>query len=514
MSVIRQVAMNTVTGWGAVLIRTGLAFYMVPFLLQQMGRSGYGIVGLLSVLLSLSAVIDLGLRQALGRELAEQVARDDRATFNELLNTGFVFYIIMGILMAISCLVFADPMVSFFKVPVEMRSMAVGAVRIYGAGAFMLSFISAVYTAALTSGNRFDLRNNIESGSILVTNVMMLLVLSHIKNSLYGWVFVMLTGQLLMMLLYIVAVRRACPWMDLNWKYFRFNRAKSLIGFGWKVYILQLTNMISERSDPLVISRFFGPTGVALYSPGSRLSGILRPIVLTLSTQLHPLATQQHVDNAEKKQQRMLIDGTRYTLLMGTLFSVGLFVFAEPFCLLWLGKALGEDYRIVVTVVQLWAVVDLQICTASMQWPMMLGARRLNAMMIIHGSTAILNIALSIYFTGYTSMGIPGVLVGTILTGLILRPLLIWYGAKVFNIPLLIFVKKTLVRAFILVFFLLPIAYGIRYAIAPDGYLSLLACGSATGAAWLILLFCIGFTSAERFWISNRIKGVFSHLIN
>jgi len=509
MGVIRQVAKNTIAGWGAVLIRTAVAFYMVPFLLRHLGRSGYGIVGLLGVLLSLSTVVDLGLRQALGRELAEQVAKKDYHAFNDLINTGLLFCMGMGTLVATGCLVLAPSMVAFFKVPTELQRMAVNAVRIYGAGAFLLSFMSAICTAALTSTNRFDVRNNIESGSRLLTSLMLILVISQTKNRLYGWVAVMLAGQFLMVGLHTAAIRRLCPWLALGRRHVRLARARSLFGFGWKVYVLQLTHTISKHSSPLVVSRFFGPAGVALYAPGNRLSGMLRSIALTLSLQLHPVATRQHVESAGGKQKRMLIEGTRLTLLMGILFSVGLFVFAEPLCARWLGGALGGDYRIVVTIMQLFAVVDLQICTASMQWPMMLGARRLDAMMWIHGSTAILNITLSVYFAGYTALGVPGVLVGTIITGAILRPALIWYGARVFKIPLLTFLSRALLRPLFVACALLPVAYAIRAAVKPRGYPSLLACCLATGAVWLGLLMSVAFSAEERSWLSARLRSMF-----
>lgn len=498
------------TGWGSALTRTALAFYMVPFLLQQMGRSGYGIVGLLGVLLSLSEVVDLGLRAALGRELAEQVTRKDQKTFNELANTGFLFYIGMGGLLATGCLIFAPGLISFFKVPAELQPMAVRAVRIYGTGSFMLSFISAVFTAALTSGNRFDLRNNIESGCKIVTSLALILVLKTVDNGLYGWVFVMLAGQVLMVFLYCRATLKTCPWLELHYRHVRIDRALSLLKLGWKVYVLQLTTLISERSNPLVISRFLGPAGVALYDPGSRPSGVLRPVVLTLSNQLQPLATQQHVENALEKQQRMLIDGTRYTLLMGVASFVALFVFAEPFCALWLGKKLGADYLIVARVVQLWAIVDLMLCTSAMQWPLMLAAKRLNALMWINSVMALLNIALSVYFVGYTSLGIPGVLVGTIVSGLVLRPALIGYAARVFKISIWRFSRDALARPLLLAILLMPAAYAIRYAVSPVGYLSLVLCGAASGLVWLVLMIGVAFTAQERLWAGVRIKALVS----
>ncbi len=508
-STLRQIALNTLSGWGSVLARSALAFIMVPFLLRQLGLSGFGIVGLLMVLHSFTEVADLGLRQALSRELAEQAARNNHKGFNELASTGFLLCLLIGCAVATACVLLAPGLIAFFNVPEPLRPMAIQAIRIYGAGAFLLSFISAVFPAAIISVNRFDLRNHIEAGCRIVTGVTLLIVLSNVENGLMGWVFVTLAGQGLTLLLYIAAARKTTPWLKLSGKHVHRESAISLLHFGWKVYVMQLTNLVSERSDPLVISRFFGPAGVALYTPGGQLAGIVRPILLTLAAQLAPLATRQHVENSLQKQQQMLIEGTRFTLLIGSLFSVGLLVFAHPFCALWVGKALGADYRTVATVIQLWAVADLLACVTWTLWPMMLGTRNLNAMMVIYSTSALANIGLSIYFVGFTSMGVPGALLGTVLTNLLLLPTLVAYGTRTFQLPIATFCKRAVIRPGLLIALLLPIAYAIRLGILQPGYASLMRCTALTGSIWAILAGMIFFSHDDRIllWSHFRKKG-------
>jgi len=501
-SFAKQLVLNTLSGWGSVLARSALSFIMVPFLLRQLGQSGFGIVGLLMVLHSFAEVADLGLRQALSRELAEQAARHNHKGFNELASTGFLLCLLIGCTVATACVILAPALITFFNVPEPLRPMAIQAIRIYGTGAFLLSFASAAFPAAIISVNRFDLRNHIEAGCRIVTGITLLVVLSNVENGLMGWVFVTLAGQGLTLLLYVAAAHKTTPWLQLSWKHVHRESAASLLHFGWKVYVLQLTNLVAERSDPLVISRFFGPAGVALYTPGGQLAGLVRPILLTLSAQLAPLATRQHVENALQKQQQMLIEGTRFTLLIGSLFCVGLLVFADPFCALWLGNELGTSYRTVATVIQLWAVADFFACTASMQWPMMLGARKLNTMMIIHGTTALLNICLSIYFVGFTTLGIIGALLGTVLTNAVLRPLLVAYSLKVFQIPFIAFYRAAILRPMLTTALLLPITYAIRHSMPTDGYFHLISCATLTGTVWIVLAALIGVSRQERqlFW--------------
>jgi len=504
---VRQMMINTASGWLSVLGRSALAFFLVPFLLRHLGRSSFGLVGLLMALLTFAEVADLGLRQALGRDLAEQVARKDRQRFNALASSAFLLYLLTGILLAMASIVAAPGLVHFFKVPAEWRILAMHAIRIFGAGSFLLSFGGAVFAAALVSGNRFDLRSHIEVGSRIATGVALFAILPRIQNGLLGWVWITLAGQALGVALMAWTARKTIPWMRIAPSLAGLEPARSLLHLGWKVYILQLTHLSSEKMDPLFISRFLGPAGIALYTPGTQLAGMFRPILLTLAAQLHPLATHHHVENAQEKQRRMLTDGTRFTLLLGSLFSTGLFVFAEPFCSLWVGHALGADSRIVVLVVQFWAVADFLACMASVQWPMLLGTRNLNTYMMIEVAATMLNIALSVYFIGFTSLGVAGAVLGTVLTGMVLRPVLIVYGARVFNTPLLAFCGKALARPLLVTVLLLPAACAIRDTLYRHGYLSLLFCAALMTLCWIILMTGIALTREERRLACSRLIG-------
>ena len=510
MKSIHQIIINTLTGWGAVAVRTGLAFFIVPFLLSELGREAYGLVGLLMVLMSLAQIADLGLSSALGREMSEMAEREEWDAYNQLASTALFVYLLIGSMFAIGCYFMAPHLVSFFKIPSWLCDQGIASVRLYGIGTIAIFFIRPVFYATLTSRCRFDLVNNIQTLTSIVSSVLIIAVLKSTEWGLFGWIAVMLAGHATSLCIMIVMSKRTCSSLRLSFDLFSGERLRSLLGLGWKVYILQLTNLISERSDPLVVSRFFHPSGVAIYSAGSRLSAVVRPIILTLSNQLYPFATRLHIKDGFDKQRKMLVSGTKYTLLLGALSFAGLFVLAEPFCKLWLEKGLGQDYRVAAQVVRLWAVVDFMVCTASLQWPILLGMRKMKVIVWVQVVCAILNVALSIYFTGYTSVGLVGVLWGTVLTAFIRRPVLIWYGARVCGIPLWHFIRTALLRPFLVTILLIVASYILLLKINPTSYLHLIVCGSCILVIWGFLLITLGFTRKEFSWILQAAMKIIS----
>ncbi len=502
---LRQIVINVGTGWLAMIFRAVIAFIMVPFLLLHLGKEGYGLVGLLGVIVSLTTVADLGLRGALGRELTEQVVRKDKQAFNELASTALLLYLGIATVLAIVCWLLAPWFVHLFKVPESLRTDAVLMVQLYGTISVFLAFVTPVFSASLSSYHRFDLVNSVHIISGILSSLMLFAVISAVDNALYGWTGVMLTLQIVKLLLMVYFFCRFCEGAQIGIRFLKPARLHPLFQLGGCMYALQMTQVLAERSDPLVISYYFGPAGVALYQPGGRLSQMIRPVVTMLSDQMYPLTTKQHVDGKHLKMQKILILGTKYTLLMGSLFSTGMLVFAEPFCRLWLEIAIGADYKIAAKVMMGWALADLMTYAAGTQWPVLLGMKKLKFLIWTQLPTAVLNVLVSIYLVGFTNLGIPGVLVATVLIGFIRRPILMWYTAKVCDLKPMVYFTQSYLRPILCLAVTLLGAYVIRFSVDIDSFLLLLVCACGVATIWSISCWFFGLTGQERTPILSKI---------
>ena len=496
---IRQIAYNLLTGWAAIVVRTGLALYIVPFLLSRMGQESYGLLGLLGVFVSLANTADLGLRSALGRELSEHRARNDGTAFRELVSTAFALYICLALLIAALGWMIAPRFVVWMRVSDSLRPQALLLTRIYGTVSVLLSFTTPVFSAALSSGHRFDIINSVQIVVGTLSSVAVIVAVSIAKDALWAWAVVMLSMQLMTLASMFVAFKKYCPAAGVRTKHIKPRRLGPLLRLGGYMYSIQLTQALSEKSDPLVISYFFSPAGVALYTPGGRLSQLIRPIVTMLSDQLYPLTTRHHISHEREKLQRLLLLGTKYTLLLGSLFSAGLIVFAIPFCRLWLEKSLGDDYRTAALVLIGWAMADLTTYAAGAQWPVLLGMKRLRFLVWTQLPFAFLNLALSVYLVGFTSLGIPGVLVATIAIGLIRRPLLIWHTAHLTGLSLRSYLRESYGRPLLCFTLTLIVGTCMRLLLpAAPSWITLGASVLLTATAWGFLCFYVGLSDIER----------------
>lgn len=501
---ISQILVNLGSGWLASAIRMAISLFMVPFLLLHLGKDGFGLIGLLAVITSLTAVADLGLRSALGRELAEQVANNDKRAFSEITSTAFVTYLLLAALFSTILFFIAPWVIDSLKIPDYLRADAINLLRIYGVFSIILSFVVPVFSAGLSSHHRYDVVNGVQIAGGVTTSIMLFTVISFVGDALYGWMYVTLGMEILIAIVSFIFFGKVCSGTSLRLNLVRSNRLRSLLQLGGKMYAIQLTNILSERSDPLIISYFLGPAGVAIYQSGQKLSQSLRPIVLGFVTQIDPLTTRYHVLNLQDQQQKLLIYGTKFTLLFGSLAGAGIISLALPFCTLWLDASLGTETIIVAKIMVLWACADLLNFAAGSQFSILLGMKKLNFLIWTQLPTAVLNIALSIYFVGFTSLGLASVLYSTIIINLIRRPILMWYTAGQCGMTFNQYFALAYTRPLICFCLMLCIGHAIQdFA---NSWQTLILSAISICAVWAVLAVFIGLNKDERHSIKSIIR--------
>ena len=504
MRISSRIAVNAVTKWVAQALHGLVGLVLVPFLIAQLGKPGYGVASLAGVIVGLSLLADLGLRAALSRQLAEQVARKDDRRYNELASTAMALYLGIGSVLAVVCFVLAPKLATYFagrkgyELSPDLLKQAIFLVRWYASSNLLVTFITPVYGASITSNNRFDLANYTNIVVNLVRLAALLLVLGLTDWQLYGWAAAMFLADLALLVCYWVSAHRARPTLRIRPHLVSRSALRPLFGLGGYLFMFQLTDMIGVKSDPLVLSRLLGPAALAVYYPALGLASIVRPMVDTLSQQLYPLTTGFHVAGQQRSLQEVLIRGTRLTWLMGIGSSVVLIVFADPIMRLWLGRLLGSDYTYAARVLQAWAIVDLINYAGGTQWSVLLGMQRMSLLAWTAMPFAVVNIVGSILLVRYTSLGVLGVVVPTIGVLLVRRPIIGFYTARLIRLPISVYLREAYGAPGIVLVCLLAAGLGISRLVPPATLPLLLADAVLVAVAWAGLSWYIGFSRQDR----------------
>jgi O-antigen/teichoic acid export membrane protein len=154
-------------------------------------------------------------------------------------------------------------------------------------------------------------------------------------------------------------------------------------------------------------------------------------------------------------------------------------------------------------------VIDyLTFAAGGTQWSVLFGMKKLNFLVISMLPTALLNFGLSVYFVGYTDLGVFGVILATIVISICRRPILIWYTARLVGIrPVTYFLQSYLVPVSLLAAVSL-VGHGMIRLWNPVTWTSLIVSAAILTLIWLGLVFQFGVTREERKKVSNWISRV------
>lgn len=508
MSTSRQIGLNIVTLWASFVLRAAIGILLVPFLIRELGRDVYGLAILLGVVVSFAEIADMGLRMALGRNLAEALAVKDQESFNRLASTAGAIWLGVGSLMAGACIAFAPAIVGFLDVPEAIHRDAVILVMAFAGGSVLLAFIQPIFTAILSSSNRFDIVNKLDAAFGLTTGILLFVTISLTDYGIYAWAAVMFGGKIVFLAIKAVAAWKLVPSFRLSARLVDWQSFGKLFSLSGYLFFLKLTNLLSMMADPIVLSRFLGPSSLALYQPGLMLSSRVRPLVQVLANQLYPVTTKFHATGDDNRMKVTLFIGTRITLCMGIGVFAILGVFSQDICRIWLEGTLGDDYKIAGYILLGWALVDLFQAAAGSQWPVMIGKNRVRFLVFTQFPLALLNIAASVYLVGYTELGVVGIIIPTVLIGGFRRILTTLYVSYLLRLPLREYLREAYLRPLGVFLALIPVTVVIAQY-HPSGILvELMIKAVLVGLLWSLLVYVLGFTKSERDFMLRKVLPV------
>lgn len=505
MSTVRQIGINVLTQWGAFVIRAGIGILLVPFLISSLGREYFGIAMLMGVIVSFAEIADLGLRTALGRHLSEALAKGDSIYFSKLASTAAAFWIGVASVGSSVLILFAEAITHALVIPEALRAETVLLVQTFAVGSLLLSFIRPVFTAVISSHNRFDLLSRVEVLSTVLNGAGLYLVLGPGGHGLFGWATVTLSVSFAVMLVTAWIAFRLKP--DYRVSPLLVSRAafKDLFALGSQLFFLQLTNLFSMKADPFILTRFLGPDSLALYRPGLMLSSQIRPLVMVLANQLYPVTTRYQATGNAESLRTVLFLGTRVTfgLSIGAFLVLG--VFSQDICRIWLEGALGEDYRIAGYILLGWALVDLFQGAAGSQWAVLIAKSKIKFAVWVNFPLAIINVCASIYLVGFTSLGIVGVIIPTVLIGAFRRILMSWYVAQVCEVGCIRYFQEAYLRPVLMFLIVLPVSLWVANVFVLSSFGSLFLALLVVGGLWGLTFLFIGIRRDERNMILRKI---------
>ncbi len=499
METTSRVALNVASNWVFKLVQVVIGLILVPFLLIKLGTDGYGIIGIVGVIVSMSQLTDLGLRSGLSRHLMAARVKGNGRLFNQLVSTGLITYLGIGAILAVVLFLSAPYFLSVFKIPEHLQTEGLFLIRYYGAWKLFFSFVLPPYTAILLSYNRFDIVNAIGGVTALLRCISVISILTVTDWGLYGYAMAEMVVQVINFSTMWIIARHQHPKLVVRPSLYNHEALRILFSLGSKMYIFNLARFISTKADPIILTTFLGPSAIAFYNPGARLSDMAAQFVNALRSQLWTMTTDAHESNNIKKLHRVLVLGTKYTVLLGSIVSAFLFVYAMPIMKIWIGRTpAGEHFITCAWVLTCWTAAYFFDYLGGTQWAVLLGMNRLNFLVYLMAVFAVINILMSVILVGYTDLGVVGVVIPTVIISIVRRPIILWHCSRVAGVRPWDYVHHAYIKPLAVLILVSACAVVLKMVLPTTSIWWLLISAAILGLVWISACWWIGFEERDR----------------
>jgi O-antigen/teichoic acid export membrane protein len=408
----------------------------------MIGLERFGIWALFSILTGYFALLDFGIGLSYTRFIAESYTQGNNEEINRIVNSGFVFYSLVSIVILIIAVTMRRWIFSFLNIDERLFPDLMPAY--YGTLViFLFSASLSGFTSVLQGLQKLDIVNKI---AVVVTlmNAVATIIFLRSGFRLDGLMWSSAITTTIGLSVSLLFVKRYFPPVRFKPTLFSLVTIKKLLSFGMKLQFSKFFGLITFQADKAIVSFFTGPESVGYYQIGSQIVLRTRDIPVLLLASIIPAASELHA----RDEQRKLIDvyerGTKYLAAIGIPAMILLAVTTQFLIKGWM----GAGYRISGIISQILVAGYLVNALTGVGAATAAGMNRPN----FEWHAAIVSIVsnLTLVFLLGKFFGVYGIAVAGTISLVIGAIYFLVHFHKFINIPVMRFLKTTMAYPFII----------------------------------------------------------------
>ncbi|MEZ5139559.1 MAG: oligosaccharide flippase family protein [Acidimicrobiales bacterium] len=467
-----------------------LTLVSLPLLLDGLGTAAFGTWALLQTFSALTgwlSLADLGLGVATTRAVADRASLDDEAGVGRAVGSSLVTALAIGLVCAALLLVVGRAaMPAAFNVPAALRDDLRFALVPF-ALQVVCELLGSMAGFSLDGVQRIDRSRALESLRRTVV-IGASVVVAQGGGGLRGVAVAAALASAAATALALGVLLRSVPLASL-----RASRAESaaLLHYGRRVWLLNGTGVLHRTMDRTVVGAILGPAAVALVEIATQVQNGVAAVLSAASYAATTSAAWVQARADRDRLRELLLRGTKYTCLV-TLPLCGLVaVLAAPLLEAWLGSRYLEAAGLVALAVA-YLATQAPLATGS---NLLLGVGRAGAILGPAAVAVAVNLGASIVLV-HTN-GIAGAFVATILSSLVLTPLLARAVADATGVAIGEVARTAVLPTIWPALAAVAVAGAVRLAGWGDLVTLVLGFGLG-GLAWLVVGAALALTADER----------------
>jgi len=414
---------NVIANWTAFIFSAVVGFVLAPFIVRSLGDASYGVWVLIGSTVGYLGLLDLGIRGAVMRYVANLHAGAEHREASHIASAAFFMFSVAGAIAIIACVVIAFGLTRFFTIPADLHHVAQAVVIILGVN-IAIALVSGVYGGVITALQRFDLSSGI---SIAAEALRAISVYSALKlgGGILALSLIQLSCSLLTGIVSVFLVRRLYPQLRVPAKGWHRGHVRQLLGFSAYSMVLQVTGMIVVRAYAFVIGGFMHVGAITAYAIAANLIEYARALVAGISQTITPRISALERSISSSQLARIPVTAGRIAGLVMLPVVITFLLRGDTFIGLWMGPEYAEPSGRVLFIlgIALWFAVGPHIVVATL-----MGLHRHRVLVPAAVAEAAANVLLGVLLVG--PYGLVGVAWGAAVPNLLVSLVYIPYALR------------------------------------------------------------------------------------
>lgn len=484
------------TGTIASIIRWAVVFvvfwFLTPFIVGKLGKETYGLWSLLTSVLGMVGLTELGIGTTIAKYVAACRGRGDWERRNAIVSTVMVAYVLVVLITLIEVTLLSFCFVDLFAIPAAQSHLAVELLWIM---AFTLVFVGiplGAFSGILFAENRIPLMSICVILSTLLTALASWIVLEA-GFGVVGLAWTNFVATVLGNGMLVVVAFASIPRFHISIRLVRPSLLWELGSFSIFAFPANIASLMLLRGGP-VVGKFFLPLAeIAMYAIALRVFESLLAITKQFMNVCAVSAAESAGEGNKEAVRTLLIKGTRFSTATGCAGAVVVFVVAPDLIRIWLGAGF-ED---IVPVLRVLAVVLLVLQPSGMANNIlgMTGRIRFIGGLAL-GSTAS-HLVLGLVLV--RAFGLIGLAAGSLVTVVCLDLVFsVVQACRVYGVPLGLYFRRSVVPALLPGAVELAVGLGLSAVYQPSSFLGLAVYSSTLLSVYFVPAWFLTLEREER----------------
>ncbi|ABN07065.1 polysaccharide biosynthesis protein [Methanocorpusculum labreanum Z] len=489
----KQLPKNLLSNLAYLTINLVIGLALVPFFLETLGESAYGLIPLATSFTSFITLFIDVVNEAISRYLTIDLQRGDRKKAVITFNTSLIGTLVILLIVTPIGLIFALLSPTIFNIGDTVATDVIWLFALVIISVLIRAW-SSNFSVILFAYNRIDLKNHVNNTNLIAQIISVVLLFTLLEPTLPFVGLSYLIAACMALFLSIVFSRKICPFLNISITAFSLFHLKEILSTAFWLAILRMGVVLRNQAALIITNIVLGSIVATEFSLVLTWNTLIVGLLGLITTCFSPMIFSYRA----KDNKESMVTFTAFSVKIVTLLTallVGLVcVFSSQLMTIWVGQNYA-DLSLLVWITVIASIFMVQFSCCGSITAAYIRVRTPGLIYLVAGGfNVILALTLSLVF----NMGIYGIALATTITTLITDGLFgPIYAAHILKAPLITFVKPAF-PGYVALLILLVLGFLFMQVVSISGIVPTFLAGGSIATVYCVILWCAVLNKGER----------------